>query len=274
MSSKNKPTTHHWDNNRNTIHSRKGGWKMGEAIYSHGYSLMDELVGEVSYFQVYLMNIFGYLPEKRLADWAEAIHICMSWPDPRIWCNQIGALGGTAKTEVVGATVAGILAADSVMYGSKPLLYGVDFIQQAQKKFIHGQSVAEIVEHEVKAHRGKVRITGFARPLATGDERIVAMKKVTKKLNFTQGEHMSLAFSIEDYLLSKYQESMNINGYVSAFMADQGLTPEQAYQMSSLTVMSGVAACYVEESTKPAGSFLPLKCSDIDYQGKAPRSLP
>ena len=54
-----------WDKNRKTIHSRKGGWKIGDAIYSHGYSLMDDLVGEVSYFQVLVLNITGKLPSQQ-----------------------------------------------------------------------------------------------------------------------------------------------------------------------------------------------------------------
>ena len=263
-----------WDQRRNNIHSRKGGWKVGDAVYSHGYSMMDDLAGNVSYFQVYLMNILGYLPNKPLADWVEAVHICMSWPDPRIWCNHIGALGGTAKTEVVGATIAGTLAADSTMYGSRPLLEGVDFIQKAQKNHELGWSAAEIVEHEVSAHRGKVQITGYARPLATGDERVVAMKQITEQLGFTQGKHLTLASSIEDYLFSKYHEAMNINGFCSAFLSDQGLTTKQIYGIFSLCVMSGVAACFIEESDKPAGSFLPLKCDDIDYKGKPARPVP
>ena len=274
MSSNNNRTSNYWDQQRNTIFSRKGGWRVGKAIYSHGYSLMDDLVGEASYFQVYLMNVIGFLPEKRLANWVEAVHICMSWPDPRIWCNHIGALGGTAQTEVVSATVAGVLAADSTMYGSRPLLYGVDFIQKAQKKAEQGFSVREIVDQEISAHRGKVKITGYARPLATGDERVIAMKEVTEKLGFSNGKHLSLAFEIEDYLYTEHQETMNINGYVSAFLSDHGFTAKQIYGIFSLCVMSGVTACFIEEEDKPAGSFLPLKCDDIEYQGKPARELP
>lgn len=38
--------------------------------------------------------------------------------------------------------------------------------------------------------------------------------------------------------------------------------------------MSGVTVCYVEEADKPPESFLPLRCDDIEYQGKPPRKVP
>ena len=69
-----------------------------------------------------ILIIIGRLVDKRLADWVEAGFLCVSWPDSRIWCNQIGALAGSLKTSPVSATMAGVLAADSRMYGSKPVL--------------------------------------------------------------------------------------------------------------------------------------------------------
>ncbi len=263
-----------WDEQRGVIRSRKGGWFAGKGAFSHGYSILEELVGEASYFQVWMLNVLGVLPERRLADWLEAAYNCLSWPDPRIWCNQIGALAGTARASVAAATTAGVLAADSTMYGSRPLLDGVAFIQQALRDRQAGVSAAEIVQREVQKCRGKVRITGYARPLASGDERIAPMERLTSRLGFERGPHLTLAYEIEAVLRSHHGESMNINGYVSAFLSDQGLTAEEIYRVCAMAVMSGVAACYVDTVERPAETFLPLRCDDIDYQGPPPRDLP
>jgi hypothetical protein len=263
-----------WDRQRGVIRSRKGGWFAGKGAFSHGYSILEELVGEASYFQMLTLNVLGVLPERRLADWLEAVHICLSWPDPRIWCNQIGALAGTARASVVAATSAGVLAADSTMYGSRPLLDGVAFIQQALRDHQDGLSAAEIVQREVQKHRGKVRITGYARPLASGDERIPPMEQLTTRLGFEHGPHLTLAYAIEEVLRLDYKESMNINGYVSAFLSDQGFNAEQIYRLFAMVVMSGVTACYVDTIERPAETFLPLRCDDIDYQGPPPRDVP
>jgi citrate synthase len=263
-----------WDEGRGKIHSKKGGWVVGKGIFNHGYSMMDDLVGKVSYMQVMVLNATGRLPERPVADWLEAIHICLSWPDPRIWCNQIGALGGATRTSVVASTTAGVLAADAKAYGSKPLLQGVRFIQMARHDHQRGVSAEEIVSNECAKHRGKPNITGYARPLAKGDERVIAMERVQKMLGFQAGEHLQLALQIENVLLRKYNESMNINGYVSAFLSDLGYTAEEIYRIFALVVNSGVTACYVDTSNKAPDAFLPLRCSDIEYTGTLARPVP
>ena len=119
-----------WLNERhNKVFSYTGGWFPGRGVYSHGFSMLEELVGKKSYFQIMILNATGKLVEKPLADWVEAIFGCLSWPDPRIWCNQIGALAGTARASNLAATVMGCLATDSRTYGALPIIEGATFIQ-------------------------------------------------------------------------------------------------------------------------------------------------
>ena len=266
--------TSFWDAQRGVIHTSNGGWLAGKGVFCHGYDMLEDLVGKVSYFQVLTLNVLGYLPERRLADWLEAVYICLSWPDPRIWCNHIGALGGSARTSVVAASAAGVLAADSSMYGSRPLLAGVDFIQLACAEREAGASVEAIVANELKRHHGKVKITGYARPLARGDERIAALEEVTVRLGFQVGRHLQLAYDIEAILQRDFDESMNVCGYASAFLSDHGFSAEQIYRMSALCVTSGVTACYIDARGKPPDAFLPLRCDDTEYRGQPARELP
>jgi citrate synthase len=263
-----------WDERRGKIQSKKGGWVIGKGVFNHGYSMMDDLVGEVSYMQVVVLNATGRLPERAVADWIDAIHICLSWPDPRIWCNQIGALGGAMRASVVASTTAGVLAADAKSYGIKPLIQGVYFIQAALLDSKRGLSVGEIIRNECAKHRGKPNIMGYARPLAKGDERIVAMRRVQQKHGLPSGEHLQLADQIEQSLLKDFDESMNINGYMSAFLSDLGYTSEEVYRIFAVLVTSGVTACYVDARDKAADTFLPLRCADIEYTGTLARPVP
>ncbi|MCF6356038.1 MAG: hypothetical protein L3J26_13215 [Candidatus Polarisedimenticolaceae bacterium] len=269
-----KQDTALWDKYRAKIYSKRGGWRIGKGVYNCGYDMMNELVGEKSYMQVMFLNATGRLPDRKLADWLEAVHICLSWPDPRIWCNHIGALGGTVRASVVSATVAGTLAGDSKAYGQKTLVAGVSFIQKALAAYNDGISVEEIISGECAKHGGKPIIMGFARPIAKGDERAEAMARVSKLLGFSVGPHMKLAYQIEDVLSRDYDESLNICGFVSAFLSDQNMTPEGAYQAFALLVSSGVTACYLDVVGRPAGTFSPLQCEDIEYQGAPARALP
>jgi citrate synthase len=263
-----------WDQNRGIIRSRKGGWFIGKGVYCHGHEMNKELLGKVSYFQVMILNATGRLVERPLADWLEALYIGLSWPDPRIWCNQIGALAGTMRTSTVAATTAGTLAADSRFYGQGILPEGGRFIQQALIDFNHGSSVEEIVAAEVARNAGRAKIMGFARPIAKGDERLEVMANYTTELGFTVGEHLTLAYQVEKVLIAKHDEVMNIGAFTAAFLSDQNLTPQEMYQICAVLVNSGVTACYVDTFNRPPETFLPMRCNDIDYQGPPPRPVP
>ena len=269
-----KINTDYWDQRRGKITSSKGGWKIGQGVFNHGYSMMDDFVGKTSYMQVVMLNATGRLPERNLADWMEAFFICLSWPDPRIWCNQIGALNGETHTSATAATSAGLLAMDSRAYGARTLIDGVNVIQKALEQSKQGVLVEEIVKSAGQLVGAKPTITGYARPIAKGDERVGAMEKVTEQLSFDIGEHLKLAYEIENYLSKNFNESMNINGYVSAFLSDQGFTAEEVYRMNATLVASGVTACYVDTREKVPNSFLPLRCDDIVYEGKSVRVVP
>ena len=221
-----------------------------------------------------ILNATGRLPERRFADWLEAAFLGLSWPDPRIWCNQIGALGGSVRTSVVAATVAGVLSGDSRIFAQKSVLEGMGFIQKALALKKQGKTATEIVDNECKRTGGIPMIVGYARPIANGDERIAPIESLAKELGFETGEHLQLAYEIEENLSKKHNESMNINGYVSAFFSDHGYSPEEAYRICAVLVNSGVTACYIDTLERPPESFLPMRCDDIDYQGPPPRKVP
>jgi citrate synthase len=237
--------------------------------------MMEELLGEASFFQVLVLNVTGQLPERRFADWLEGLFICLSYPDARIWCNQIGSLGGTMQTSPVAAVFAGTLASDSRLYGPGTILRAVDFIIQALSHRQQGISVEEIVLRHPKRHPdGAPIIVGYARPVANGDERIQAMDRLSKRLGFSPGSHLLLAFEIDEILATLHGERINLVGYTAAFLTDLGYAPSIIYRLLSCWVISGVHACYAEAANQPPGSFFPLHCADIDYQGKPPRVVP
>jgi hypothetical protein len=263
-----------WDQARGIVRSRAGGWRPGKGVYCRGFDLLNDLAGKASYFQVVVLNATGRLPERRLADWLEASHICMSYPDSRIWCNQIGALAGAVRAPVLAATTAGALAADSRAYGVRPLLESIPFLQRALEQTKAGASAREIVAKAPAGRNGKPHIMGFARPIANGDERIPVLESFARSLGFTVGEHLALAYEIERVMLDEHGESMNLNAYAAAFLCDQGFTADEVCAIFAMLVASGVTACYVDAAARPAETFLPLRCDDIEYQGPAPRPLP
>ena len=271
---KQENNTSFWDQHRGRIFSRKGGVLFGQAVYCHGYSMMEDLVGKVSFVQVLILNVTGRLPDKRLADWVEALFLGTSYPDARIWCNQIGSLAGTMLASPVSAVGAGVQASDSVLYGPGTLMKSASFIVNALRKYKKGATVTEIVLEQQRNRKSKPSIVGYARPIATGDERVYVMQQLAKRLGFGVGEHLELAFAIEKILFEKFKETINLAGYLTAFLSDQKFTPQEIYRFCSIMVSSGVLACYAEAADQPPESFFPMHCEDIDYQGKPPRPVP
>ena len=264
----------HLDKARGKIRSNKGGWIIGKGVYSHGYDINKDCVGHLSYFQLLILHATNKLPERRVADWLEAAYMGLSWPDSRIWCNQVAAFAGSMKTAETPSLCAGLLAADTKLYAQKSLLEGVNFISRALIDHKKGRSVLEIVEQECAKYRGRPIIAGYARPVANGDERIAPLEAFSKKLGFEKGEHLTLAYSIEKELKNKFNEEMNMNGYVSAFLADQGYSNIEAYRICVLCTASGILACHLNSYERPPETFLPLRCEDIEYQGPPLREVP
>ncbi|MFA7555629.1 MAG: hypothetical protein WCY88_15405 [Spongiibacteraceae bacterium] len=264
--------TQYWDERRGHIYSAKGGWVIGKGIASHGYSLLDDLVGGKSFFQVMVLNATGKMLPENFTRWLEATFICLSWPDSRIWCNQMGSYGGETKTSPVAAICAGVLASDSSLYGPGTVISATRFIVAALDYVRQGGVVDEYIETMAKTRLGLVT-PGFARPMAKGDERVERMRQVAQELGFVDGPHMRTARAIEKYLLTQYDESMNLAGYIMAFLSDQGFSEQENYRIYSMCVNSGVHAAYSEAYDNVPDSYLPLRCEDIVYTGIPERVL-
>ena len=269
-----QPTdTHYYCQRQDKIVTDIGMWEGGKRVTIRGYSLFDDLFDKVSYMQVMVLNITGRLISDALSAWLNNNFQVMSYPDARVWCNQVGALCGTGETSPAAATAAGALAADSRIYGgSRTSQLAMEFIQQALLMKKQGMSVEQIIA-AAPLRQGRPAIIGYARPVAKDDERIGPHRAMTKRLGFGIGEHMALANEISDFMEKRYGIGINIGGYTSAFMADQGFTPKELYQIKCLCVASGVTACYVDNLQHRENSFLPLKCDEVHYCGPEIRSL-
>jgi len=270
----NKPhNVQFWDGKQNKITTSIGKWEGGKDVTIRGYSLFNDLFDQVSYFQVLVLNVTGRLISKSLSTWLENNFMVMSYPDARIWCNQVGALSGSLNSSPTAATAAGALCADSRIYGgSQSTLVSMNFIQNAQLDFEQGLTIEDIIS-KLPIKQGVPAVPGFVRPVASDDERIEPHKKMTQRLKFTLGKYSELAEKISIYMENKYTMGMNIDGYSAAFLLDREFSPEEIYQINALRVASGVTACYIDNLQHPENSFLPLQCENIEYTGPQKRSL-
>lgn len=263
-----------WSESRTKIESSIGKWVGGDDISVRGYSLFNDLFNNISYMQMIVLNATGKRISSQLAKWLENNFMCMSYPDSRIWCNQVGALHGVMQTSPSAATALGSLAADSRIYGgSQTSESAMKYLQSAFSSFENGASISDIV-NQAPLRNERPAIIGFARPVIRDDERIGPHQTMSKTLGFEEGKYMQFALSLSRHLEENYSMGINIGGYTGAFMLDQGFTPREMYLIKNICVSSGVTACYSEFFEKSENSYLPQHCEDISYTGHAPRPLP
>jgi citrate synthase len=248
----------------------------------------------ISYLQMRIYGAIGKWIDIKIAHWLQGNFIGLSYPDSRIWCNQIGAFSGICGTSVAVATLAGTLAADSRAYGGQTNKSCIEFLQQPMAFFSQAMSFLKdataylhteskdinvnIAKHKhnimakiVNAHldrNNRPSISGFARPVMRVDERIPVYEELRRELNISIGKHLAFAYQLDAYLKEEYGMGMNSGGYASALLADQGISSDEAYHIKSLVVANGVMACAIEYEKKGPNSFLPLHCSDIEYTGQ------
>ena len=268
------PDLRTWERRRTTITSRAGGWNMDDDVTIRGYSFFGYLGTEVSAMQQVILNATGRLVEPNVAEYFETMEICLSWPDPRIWCNLIGALAGTVRTTVAAGTMAGLLASDSHLYGgSMSSRKGMGFISKALEARRRGDSVERILSRCPNVE-GRPIAPGYARPVGGKDERISPLTEKIKSLGFPLGPHRVLAIEISEYLEKHHHEGINVGGLDCAFLCDQGFSAEEIYRIRSTTTASGITACWTDTHDRPGQAFLPLQCKDIAYLGTSARTLP
>lgn len=261
-----------WEQRRNRIFTRKGGWTIGKGITASGYSLLDELLVDHGLIDVVFLHCTGHLPDPALSRWIEGMFICLSFPDPRIWCNQISALAGNGGCSPTAAVTAGTLASDSTLYGPGSYVQACDFLEQAEQAQADGIELGDFLVSRRK--QGNRTTPGFARPIAHGDDRVWAMQQMARELGLEPGPKTRIAEQLGELIGTPGQSAMNLLGYSAAFMMDHGMTLTDIRRVGSLSVMAGTHACYSETADSPRGSFLPLRCDDIEYTGCAPRAFP
>jgi len=264
----------YWDKRRGRIVSRKGKWIGGKDTVFSGFSMTNDLLGKVSYMQVIILNATGKLVEPNIARWFEGNFIGMSYPDSRIWCNQVGTFCGQQRVSVVAGTAAGILCADSRAFGPQTSLYAMALIKNAMSLHKEGCSLEDIVDRVSQKRRGRMTIVGFDRPVKRPDERIVPHEKMRKALSIDRGPYLNLAFELGDFLEHHCGMSLNIAGYGAAFLCDLGFSAEEIYRLKAFSVASGVTAAFCDGESLGFNEYLPLRCDDIEYVGPQSRALP
>lgn len=240
----------------------------GSHAIFRGHDLHAELK-EMDWVELYVFGITGRRFSPEQIELLHAIWTYTSYPDARLWNNRVAALAASARSTPSLGIAAALAVSDATVYGGRAGVRAIEFLIRTQKNIEQGGDVAALVLDEVK----KRRIYGFGRPINSHDERIPWMMALVRRLGFNQGRHVTLAFSVEQILLSRHPHlRMNYAALHAALIADLGFSIREYQLLRIPTFLAGMPPCFVEAADNPEGTLFPTPCSGVTYEGIEKRS--
>ena len=254
----------------NKWQSYMGGSIPGERVVFRGKDVFSEF-DSWNWLSMLYFCVTGKKPSRDAEKFLNGFYcMCYNYADPRIWNNQVATLAGTVSSTAQLAVCSASAVSEAVIYGGPPVSQALEFLYAAKHKFDAGISIKEIIDEEVEEHGV---VYGFGRPVNKHDERIKPALALLKNLGFYDRTYVQFALKIQNELLqSKSKIGFNIGGVMAAFCADENMTAKQLYQLMVVCFYIGQLACYIESDSKPVGSFFPLRCNRISYEGVDIRS--
>ncbi len=256
--------------NENNWHTTAGSALPGQPVIYRDKDLFKDLK-DSRWLQLLMYGITGRSFDEKQIKLLEGIWvICTSYPEARLWNNRIAALAGTVRTTGSLGIAAAIAASEASIYGQRPAIKSIEFLIRTQENLDKGHNLKTLITHELKTQRV---IPGYGRPLIGTDERIPVMMSLAEELGYANGSYVKLAFDIEKTLLDgRWRLHMNAASLIAALVADQGIKAREHYLYMIQCFTAGMLPCYVESASHPEGTFLPIRCSGINYIGPQRRA--
>lgn len=242
-----------------------GAWFAGERVVCRGKNLFSEFQGK-RWMELLLFGITGReFDENEILLFEQIWVLSTNYPESRIWNNRISTLAGSSKAIPSLAAAGSIAVTDAKILGVSPVGRAVEFFVRAGNTVAQGGDVEEIALKELRKNRV---LAGYGRPIIQKDERIEPLLTIAKKLGFGDGYYVNMAFEIERLLIkNRLRMCMNVGALVSALVADRGLNKMEAECWISLAFSAGNIFCFIDGLSQKEGSFFPLRCERISYEG-------
>jgi citrate synthase len=247
--------------------------KMGKAFLCErtvfrGKDLHHDL-GSLDWFQLYFYSITGRILNEKESKLLNYYWVATSYPDPSIWPNHVASLAGSVRSTASLSLMSGLAISEASIYGRRPERRALDFFYRAGELQDQGIGLEDIAEAELKKNK---TIYGYGRPLAKMDERVPHTLRLVEELGLNEGRYLKIALDLYKHLKEEKGLSMNIAAIDAALAADAGLSPEDYQLFMTPCFIAGIVPCYIDARDKPEGSFFPVRCESIVYEGKSKRS--
>lgn len=252
----------------NNLVTEMGAWFPGERVVFRGKDLHHDL-GDMSWMELFFFGITGRQFSSAELKIIASIWVYTSFPDPRLWNNRVAALAGTARSTANLGMSAAIAVSEASIYGRRLDVSAQDFLLRARLALDMGEDLSDFVKRNLKKYR---RIPGFGRPVSKDDERIEHFLRLVDEVWKQDGKYLQLVLDIDRVLLEGgWRMRMNYAALTAAFAADIGLDSRQYPLFGLLAFVAGMPPCFIDQETKAEGTFVPIRCETICYEGAEAR---
>ncbi|MDH5232279.1 MAG: hypothetical protein OEZ58_08450 [Gammaproteobacteria bacterium] len=253
----------------NSLETKMGKWFAGDKVIFRGKNLHQEL-GDKTWFELFLFSVTGRVYSETQVRLLNAIWVCTSYPDPRLWNNRITALAATTRSTPPLAIAASLAASEATIYGHGPNVRSLHFLLNAKRQLTKGQNIQMLIKSEFKQHRA---IYGFGRPLHGSDERVPYLMQKLQQSKALDGSYVQLALEVERELKTgRWRLQLNAAGLAAAIVADMGFSVREYHLFMIPSFLAGMPPCFIEAEEKPEGSFFPFRVDRINYKGPEKRT--
>jgi hypothetical protein len=244
----------------------------GEHRY-FGHRALAQLLGTETFTGLIVLAITGRRPTAEAKEVIDALSVCLTAADPRIWPLKVSRIVAS-----YGETLAGFAAGQLAMMGMgmSPRIIGAAAdhlvrLRHALQESRTGGEVARAVQDHVAA---SPRLAGYGIPMREQDERYQALRGFMVRRGREGLPHWHAQELLSEWLGRERGLAPNIGIGLAAALLDLGCSPVEAGALSTFLIEHTFAANAFEAAQQREPLMQRLPDQYVAYVGPAPRVSP
>jgi citrate synthase len=240
------------------------------SVNIRGRELSSELIGHVSFTDMFFLLVTGVMPDDRQRKIMDAVLVAIA-EHGLVPSNVASRVTFAASPDSMqGAVAAGILGCGTVVLGSSETAgrFYASIVAMSDSENLPLRTVAEREMEKLKAL--KRHLPGFGHPQhKEGDPRAIRLLAIAREIG-SAGRHVEVVKVIEDLVPTIYgrQMPLNVSGAIPAVALDAGFPAAALRGIPILARTASLVAHVHEEMNRPIGFILAGNASEgIGYDG-------
>jgi citrate synthase len=233
----------------------------GDEIIVRGHRLAGALLGQVSFTEMFLLDMDGALPDAHRVRMVDAVLVALMEHGitPSTLAARLVLDGAPESTQ--GAVAAGLLAVGSRFLGT------VEQAAELLQRIVSATGTSPVAAARLEVQRmlaGGERIPGLGHNLHSGvDPRVEVLIRIAEEQDL-RGAHVDALYALRDVAAGESGRDLIINaaGAIGAILSDMGYPPSKMRGFALVARAAGVVAHIVDEQAHPMARDVWVKAHD------------